>query len=200
MSFTFKYLFYILFGIGFYKIAEELLNAIKTKKIINCSTNHLKSLRYKIYTNNQNHDEELTFLSQNSKLLNSTSIGKLSTQIAPTQKLLDVIILNNRLRTDYYLKQFVIDAIDSLILKSIQVQSEIKIYKYILNFINPMYYIKKSVNCILVNFYSIFSVNIPDFIKKTLNLISIFLTVLLTLKTLSPEFVTKFFNWLETLF
>lgn len=200
MTFTFKYLFYILFIIGFYKIAEELFNAIKTKKIVYSAIDSFISLRDKICNNKLDFNEELIFLNQNCRILNLTSIGKLRSQASPNQTILDYILLNYRVLNDYCLKEIAIEALNSLIAKSIQVESEISIYKHMLNFINPIYYLKKSIHCILENFFSIFSINIPGFIKNTLELISAFVAILAIINTLSPDSISIFFKWLENLF
>lgn len=197
---TFKYLLYILFIIGFYKIVEELFNAIKTKKIVYNAIDSFINLRDKICSNNLDFDEELIFLNQNCRILNSTSIGTLRSQVSPNQTILDYMLLNYRILNDYCLKEIAIETLNSLIAKSIQVESEISIYKHILNFINPIYYLKKSIHCILENFFSIFSINIPDFIKNTLELISAFIAILAMINTLSPNSISIFFKWLENLF
>lgn len=200
MDFTFKYIFYILFVVGFYKILEELYYENKTKKIVKLSIDCFIDLRDKVINDDKYLDDELIFLNQNCKILNSTSIGSLRTQAASSQKLLDYILLNPKFCTDYFLKEFIIDSLNSLIFKAIQVESEINLYKYFINFINPFYYLKKSIHCILENFYSIFSIDIPGFIKKLLEIISTIIGILVSINILSPKLVSKIFSWLETLF
>ncbi|MGL4953882.1 MAG: hypothetical protein ACRC4Y_00150 [Cetobacterium sp.] len=200
MNFTFRNIFNIIFAVGFYKILEELYYANKTKKIVGLSIDCLINLRDKIIDDDNDLNEELIFLNQNCKLLNSTSIGDLKSQAAPSQKLLNYILLNPQFYTDYCLKEFIVNSLNSLIFSAIQVESEIILHEYIVNLINPLYYLKKSIHCILENFYSIFSINIPNFIKKILETISAIIAILVSINALSPKLISKFFNWLETLF
>lgn len=196
MSFYFKIFFIILFIIGFYKIAEDLYNAIKIKKIINELFYHLAELSKKIGIKKASIGEHLLFLNKNYKLLNTTDLYHLRCQSDPHQPLLSYLLLNFSHYTKFYMQEDLKEFLRALMFKAVQIHEDINIWSYIINFINPIVYFKKSIHCILNNFYSLFPFSIPKFLKITLELSSIVVTILISVKTLSPEIIDHFIKLL----
>lgn len=187
MKFSFKNFVVIFFVIGFYKIVEDLYNTIKIKRIIKEFIDHLIKLNNKIKTRDSDIGEHLFFFNKHCKILNKTELCHLHCDVAPNQSLLNYILLNFNNYIKSCMGEDLRELLQALIFQSIQINEDINIWKKLVNFINPIVYLKKSTHCILENFYSLFPFSIPNFFKVILELISTIMTILISLKTLSPK-------------
>ncbi|MGL6169152.1 MAG: hypothetical protein ACRC0Y_12790 [Fusobacteriaceae bacterium] len=191
MSFTLKNIFIILLIIGFFISLKELIIIINIKRTIAKSINHFKEFRNKIDLGIGDLDEHLLFLNQNCKLINSTSLGELKSAHLPSQSLLEYVLFNYQSMLTQYLKNIISNSLNALFSKAIQVKSEIKIQNYVINLVNPFYWLKKGIRFMVTNFLSLFPFKIHSTLKKTIEIIVDIitaLTILITfLEKISPE-------------